>query len=44
MVSVDPTVGEPKSVFTSKTLWFNLLALLVMMATFFGYTGDVSEA
>ncbi len=32
---------QTKSVFTSKVLWFNLLALVVMVATLFGYNGQI---
>ena len=30
-----------KSWYLSKTLWFNILALLVMVASSFGYTGEL---
>ena len=30
-----------KSWFLSKTLWFNILALVVMVAASFGYTGEL---
>lgn len=35
---------EPKKWYLSKTLWFNILALIVAVASAFGYTGEVPEA
>ena len=31
---------EKKNILTSKTIWFNALTVLVVVATFFGYTPD----
>ncbi len=33
---------ETKSWYLSKTLWFNGLALVVLVASSFGYTGEIS--
>ena len=33
---------ETKSWYLSKTLWFNGLALVVLVAASFGYTGEIS--
>ena len=33
---------ETKSWYLSKTLWFNALALVVLVAASFGYTGEIS--
>lgn len=35
---------EAKKWYESKTLWFNLLALVVAVASAYGYTGELPQA
>ena len=32
-----------KKWYASKTIWFNVLAIVVMIASAFGYTGEISQ-